>query len=330
MANPTNLLRHRRRIGSMPYNGGGRQAIPIDLVGPCTGLNLRLRYTIATGATAPIGVLFQQNARIAKRIEVIAQGRDTVLSVSGQYLAARHQYENFGAPMKGMETAINQAANQTTNVDVVISVRFDLPRGRRTDDAALDLRGLTQCQLAFTWGSLIDLFTTPGATVAISNQQLDIEAEYLLNVDPKAVYATRALDEISVPLQATNNNFAVEVDARTGLAVRSLAIFTETGAIGDASILAAGSIRLEAGAFSFMNTQTPLLLADVRRDLDLLPGQEITGMNFLELLYEGQLASAIPTGQLDANLKLFFDATYTAGASLITIQREVVRPLKIS
>lgn len=327
----TNVLKHRRRIGSVPFNGGNRQVLPLDLVGPCTGLSLRLRYNIVAGATAPVGPLFQQLARLIKRAEIIVQGRDTVVSVSGQYLAARVQYEQKGAPAYGMESSPQTPiANATAVVDITLPLRFDLPNGRRSDDCALDLRGLTSCQLAITWGGAADLFTTPGATVTITGQQLDVEAEYLLNVDAKTQYVTRSVDELQLPLTGSNSNLAFEIDARTGLAVRSLALFTVQNDIGVTNVLDSGSIKLEAGAFTFINSASPVLKSDVRRRLELASSSEIAGLYLVDPLYMGQLATAIATGKLDANLRFVLDATYTSGTTMLVCQREVVRPLKIA
>jgi hypothetical protein len=107
-------------------------------------------------------------------------------------------------------------------------------------------------------------------------------------------------------------------------------LFAETGNIGDNNLVGNGSIRLEAGAYSFLNTATKVLQADVRRQRLTAAGQEITGAYYLDMLYAGQLPSALPTGMLDANLKMFLDATYASGTSIFTVQRESIRPLKVA
>jgi len=328
-----NQIKHRRRLGQFAATQG-RQALPIDLVGPLTKLAIRIQYTESNGATAPAGVLFQQNARFLQKVEIIIQGRDTVWSVTPAYYVARRQYEGRGVPCRGMETVIGAGANAVTAVDLTIPLHFDLVRGRRRDDAALDLRGLTLAQIAITFGSLTatDLWTTPGATVALSAVTCSLEGEYILNTDPtQNQYVARELIEIMTPIVSSSNNFAFDVDARTGIAIRTLPLFFITANQGDDSLCptAGGWIQLQAGARQFVNTETAFLKADSRDELELPAAQEIAGLDFLDVLLMGQLATSIPTGKLDANLKAILNVTMGAGPSQVICQRESTRPLKI-
>ncbi len=329
----TNKHKHRRRIGQFPSTQG-RQSLPVDLVGPMTKLCVRLQFTESNGATAPVGVLFQQNARFMQRIELNVQGKDTIWSITPSFYAARRQYEGRGVPARGMETVINAAANQNTTVDLTIPLHFDLVRGRRRDDAAIDLRGVTLCQCSIIFGSLAatDLWTTPGATVAISAVSCSLEAEYILNTDPaKDQYVARELIELSYPITGSNNNFAFDVDARTGLAIRSLPLFFVTGNIGDDTLCptSTGWIQLQAGSRTFLNSETAFIKAEARDELELPAAQELAGVDYIDVLQFGQLASSIPTGKLDANLKFIANVTFGAGPSQVVCQRESTRPLKI-
>src|SRR5260221_11604451 len=103
--NPSNQILHRRRIGSIPYNGGGRQGLDIDRAGGLVALRLRLKYTNTDGGTPPTGVLFQQAPRIAKRIELGEHGPDTPVNVSGHYYSVRQQYGFDGTVPPSRETA---------------------------------------------------------------------------------------------------------------------------------------------------------------------------------------------------------------------------------
>lgn len=329
----TNKLKHRRRLGQFASTQG-RQSMPIDLVGPMTKLAVRLQYTEQNGATAPSGVLFQQNARFLQKIEIIVQGRDTLWSITPAYYAARRQYESRGVPARGMETVINSAASQNTPVDLTIPLHFDLVRGRRRDDAALDLRGLTLCQAAITFGNTnaSDLWTTPGATVSLTGITCSLEGEYILNSDPKNdQYVARELIEISTPIVSTSNNFAFDVDARTGLAIRTLPLFFITANQGDDTLcpVAGGWIQLQAGSRQFINSETAFVKADSRDEMEIPSAQEIAGVDFIDILQFGQLSSSIPTGKLDANLKFILNVTFGAGPSNVICQRESTRPLKI-
>src|SRR5260221_5258928 len=173
--NPSNQILHRRRIGSIPYNGGGRQVLDIDRAGVLVALRLRLKYTNTNGGTPPTGALFQQAARIAKRIELVANGRDTPVNVSGHYYSVRQQYEFDGTVPYGMETAIGAGASAVSNVDLVTELRLDAVDGRRADDFGVDSRGMSQLQLALSWGTNADLWGTNPGNATLTNQVCTVE-----------------------------------------------------------------------------------------------------------------------------------------------------------
>src|SRR5260221_2608139 len=100
--NPSNQILHRRRIGSVPYNGGGRQVLDIDRAGVLVALRLHLKYTNTNGAAPPPTPLFQQAARGARRLELVANGRDTAVNVTGHYYSVRPQYELHGVTPYGL------------------------------------------------------------------------------------------------------------------------------------------------------------------------------------------------------------------------------------
>ena len=60
-----------------------------------------------------------------KRIELVINGQDTVWNVQPWLYALRLIAERHGTLPRGMETAINMAATQTTNVDITLPLRFD-------------------------------------------------------------------------------------------------------------------------------------------------------------------------------------------------------------
>ncbi len=336
----------------------GRQPLNLDVGAPLTGIDLRLRYTITTGATAPTGVMFGtlfQLAQLLKRIELIVNGQDTVMSVQGWLYLARLITERHGIVPKGFESTINMAANQTTNVDVHLPLHFDLLRGRKRNDCAIDLRGIRAAQLYVTFGGLADLFGTPGATVTLTNVVLDVEATYIEQVprtDKRGnpiVFAVRQLDEINLPLPGANNQQTIDVDQRTGVNLVSLAHFFATSAAGvpagdDVGLINGntftGDFKVRSGPAYFYVGQAPQLKARVRDEFQLInAGQaidvagmvnpEFPGFFMQDFRYDGKLSTGIPTGALDANLQVLLNHNYSSGNTVWYIQRESVRPLNV-
>lgn len=353
----TNQYKLTNREGSFARTVG-RQPLNLDVGAPMTGIDLRLRYTITTGATAPTGVMFGtlfQLAQLLKRIEVIINGQDTVWSVQGWLYLARLMTERHGIIPKGFETAINMAANQTTNVDIHLPLHFDLLRGRKRNDTAIDLRGIRAAQLYVTFGGLADLFGTPGATVTLTNVQLDVEATYIEQVPAKdkkgnpIVFAVRQLDELNVGLPGANNQATLDIDQRTGVNLISLAHYFATTTAGvpagdDTGLINGntftGDFKIKSGGEYFFVGQAPQMKARVRDEFQLInAGQaadvasminpEFAGFFMHDLRYDGKLSTGIPTGALDANLQALLNHNYASGNTTWYIQRESVRPLNV-
>lgn len=324
-----NQVLHERKVGILPHTPGGRSSLEIDRDGVLLKLMVRLRYTITNGAGgAPTGLKDFWPARLLRRLEVIAGGRDTVWSIAGEDLAERVYYESGLLPY-GMSVALTAGAGGVTTVDVVLPLEFTLPNGKREDDTGLDTRGLGQLTLYATWAAnASDLFGTTNDAV-ISAVTCSVEGSYMLNVPQGRVYLVRALDTTTRQLTGTSNNWDVIVDRGTGLVYRSFMVYGRVADIGNNAILNPGSIRVESGSFVFQNREAVQVQADNLHDQRLQDGVK-AGAYFLDFTFDGQLVNAINTGSLTSDLKLIFDPTLVAGGdNFITVQREAVRPLKL-
>jgi hypothetical protein len=332
----------------------GRQPLNIDVGAPLTCLMLRLRYTVSTGAAAPTGAQFGtffQLLQLIKRLELVVNGQDTVWSVQPWLYVARLVNERHGLIPKGMETPINMAANQVTNVDISIPLHFDLIRGRKRNDAAIDLRGIRACQLFATFGGTADLFNVPGATVAISNVIVDVEGEYIEQCPARdsagkpIIFAVRQLDELNLPLPGANNQTTLDIDQRTGINLVSLAHFfiTSTGGVlagDDVGLINGntftGDMKIKSGGTYFAVSQAPFIKARAREEYDLVTAAngatinpEFAGCFMQDFRYDGKLSTGIPTGALDANLQAQLNHNYSTGNTTWFVQRESLRPLNV-
>lgn len=326
MTAPVNQTIHGRRLGTVPFVAGGRQTIELDRDGILQRLLLDLSYVVTNGATDPAGALFQWQARLIRRIEVVAGGRDTVWSISGEELAARLAYENQGSTV-GMSTAITSGNGATTAVRVLLPLDFTLPNGRRPDDTGLDTRGLGQLSLSITWASgASDLFGTPNSAT-IGTVVLNVEGDYLLNVPQGAVYLVRAVDSVNRDVTGNNNAFDIILDRGTGLVYRTFMITTTNDNVGVNTVLDNGTIRLESGSYIFRNTSGWIARQRVVKEM-YLPSL-ITGVYFMDILFDGQLVNGINTGTLDSDLKFILDVTKASGLTTVRVNREAVRPLKL-
>lgn len=317
----------RRKLGTIDYASGQRATLEIDRDGILAGLDIRLRFTVTAGSSAQVGPLFQTLARLIRRFEILVAGQDTIVSQSGEMLAARAQYE-FGAPALGMDATYVLTGSSTATVyNVVIPVSFWLPRGRVPDDTSLDLRDgrIRQVVAAITWGSASDLVTTPNSA-AVSAVTCELTGFYRLNQPDKTFPLVRVLDEVTQEVTATADSFRIRMDGGgQNLAYRSFMIASLDANVGEDDII--NNVKLYAGSFTWDNLHPLQVKAENRR----MFSQEslIAGAYMLFLPNYGEAADVIVASVLGSNLDLDLDVTKGTGTTNIKVSRETLRPLAI-
>jgi hypothetical protein len=324
----------------------GRQPINLDVGAPLTKLNIRLQGTVTNGGSIPVGPQMGpilSLAQLIQRLELVVNGQDTVVTVQPWLYVARLIYERHGVLPRGFETPLSLVANAVTNFDITIPLHFDLLRGRKRNDCAVDLRGIRAAQLYATFGTIANVFNTPNAAT-LTNLICTVEASYIeqvpmldRNKNP-IVFAVRQLDEINLAIVGSNNQTTLDVDQRTGVNLISMACMFITTTAGlqagdDSGLINAltftGDLKVKSGPTYFYNSQAPIIKADVRDEFFIPAASELAGMYFIDLRYDGKLSTGIPTGALDANLQLLLNQVYAAGTTTLYVQRESVRQLNV-
>lgn len=318
----------RRRLSSPVYSAGVRNTIAIDRDGVLLELALRVVFTVTTTASAPTSPLWQTLARIFRRVEVVVNGQDTVVSIDGAHLASRCHIET-GCRALGMDATVSVAASTATTYDITLPLPFYLMNSRRPDDSALDLRIVQQAVLAVTWGDATDLFGTPNAAT-VSGVSCEVMATYVINEDPKATYLTRALDLMTINNAASNANLTALMDRGSGLWWKSFHFATLRNNVAVQNILT-GDLKLYAGSLTYVNLSPQMVQAAVIRKFAVPYGELTTAERVyrFDLDNIGQNTTLINAGQLAGDLYAAFGTTYTSGTEVITMSREALRGLRI-
>jgi hypothetical protein len=318
----------RRRLPSPQYQAGVRNTIAIDRDGVLMMLVLRVQFRCTNGATGPVGPLWQTLARIMRRVEVIVNGQDTVVTINGAHLASRAQVE-WGGRSLGMDATVVLTNSAVTDYDVTIPLPFFLPKGVRPDDTGLDLRQTQQAILAVTWGDASDLFTTTNSA-ALSNVSCVVEGHYYVNAPAEQVFLARVLDTQDTPNPASNANMAILQDRGSDLWYRSWHMATLRNNVAVQNIIT-GDVRLNAGAFVYINRDGQNVLAETIRNYALPFAEYPTADRVyrLDMPFLGQNTTNINASALGGDLFLTLGTTYTSGTEIISISREMMRTLRI-
>lgn len=317
-------FKHSRKLGSIDFASNTKKTLPIDVGDVLLELVMRVQYTITNGATAQTTPLFQALARLVKRVEVVVGGRDTVISVSGAMLAARAEYER-ALSLYGMDQSINVANDGSTVVDIVIPISFFLPRSRRPDDTALDLRGINQAQLAVTWGSISDIFGTVN-TASVGSVTCTVEAEYHAQAEVGKAYMVRSLEEDEHEVNATTPNMRMKLVRGAGLLMRSAFLVALDDDEGDNGVI--NALSLKAGSSTFYEGDGAILQARNKHWYSPANGV-IAGCYALDTSVFGEGTDFINTGALGSDLEVVADVTKGAGTHKVIVAREYVRGLQL-
>jgi hypothetical protein len=314
-------------IGEIDFTENGRHSLTIDRSGVLHELLLETTFTITNGGgSSPTGVPYQQLAQIFKRFEILVNGRDTIWSIPGPDLAARHNYD-FGRPMKGMDATVVTTTSAATTYKLYFRLPFFLPRHRRPDDTALDLRQV-RAQLIIQWGSIDDIWNTPNGA-ALSNVTCEVTGRYHVDVPDGKVYAVRAFDSSTHAVTATSDAFGMVIQSgQSNLLFRSFQINAISDTAGVNTMLPPGNLTLHTGPRIFQKVKGPRLQA--RNEDYFNPSSPVDGFYLIGAEMFGEAPDWWTAADLTADLRLEADVTKVGTTDLFRINREIIRGYKLT
>lgn len=202
----------KRRIGAKDYTSPGN---PVTLELP-RNYNYRRLYCRLTGSSTVAGgsasgsVHPRAALKAISRIEIIANGRDTVISLPAEALYLMNVLD-YGTPPQISNPANGDAGAKTFSASFFID--FAMVRAVRPIDSLFPAAGLSTFDLKITWGNGNDMFT--GAydrtnTIAATTQ-LQVTSFEEIGEMQGAKYAVNKLFEIDRVIDSATSNFQVKI-----------------------------------------------------------------------------------------------------------------------
>ncbi len=314
----------RRSLGTIAYTSGGTGSVDYDTDSVATMTWLRLQFSLTTTTTALSGPYYNVLARLIRDCTIQVQGRDQVVTLSGEDLLTMALLDFGTLPQGAADTFVLTAAPTTTAYDVWLPIPHFLPRSRSPLTTALDLRGMTSATVTIRWGAPSDLASTSSGTV-VASASVNVYADYLDNV-PEGTpgFRVRSLDRQTAPVTGTDASFQIVLDKGSGLLYRRFVMVTTRDDDAVDTILDGNTFQLVAGNQNFWTSPAELLKADGKSMNSL--AAELSGVYPVMITSLGDPAQMIPTAALDADLRIKTGVTYTSGTEQIANLREAVRP----
>lgn len=308
------MIYHERNLDRIDFVADAQRTLDLPRNNVIRGLYLRLTGRVTTTATAPVGLRSHAEHRLIRRIEIVANGKDTIKSHPFLFSKMLTNFD-FGTPSEIATIGVTVS----TNFDFIATafVPFAFTRAKRPVDGALDARRLQTLDLRVTFGNINDVYATPnGAT--ITNTVLNVVTHEYINapVDFQAFLNKHSTIEREVTATTASLQERLPVDR----IYRRFFLYSEEGMVARNDII--NNITLQSGSFVFKSLESRILQSQmkVQSANELI----IPGLYVIEAITDGRIVESINTMGM-SSLEFVLNVTrQTPGVNTILIVPEVV------
>ena len=318
-----------RRVGKTTLVPSGTDSLDLPRKNLYRDLILRVNGALVI-ATAGSPVLKTGGVgsalKMIKRIEVIANGRDTIKSLSADAIAAKNMFLHGTKPVL-VETGITAATHPFGGT---IILPFAMPRAIREIDTLLNSGRLSTLELRITYGVLTttacEMFSTDATLYTIAGTSCDVEVHVneTIRMDgkdepysaykelyiEKDVVASSTEFQILLPVGNRYRGFMIEVEDDSGNLVDDIL----------------NKVTIKSGTDIFRSIDRKTLQGEnaIKYDLE---AQTFVGLQYVDFCPEGRLVDALDATAL-SSLEMILDVTFgTAGDKVRIYPCEIVPPM---
>ncbi|MBI5970573.1 MAG: hypothetical protein HY884_05410 [Deltaproteobacteria bacterium] len=294
-----------RRVGTIVYKQNEAVSFELPRNFPIRGILLRMAADI-TIITAAATAYAQGAVKLIKRIEIIANGRDTLKSIDGPGLAELNRQMNGTVnPLGAVPTAVG--ANQL--MAALLKIDFEMPRSVSPSDANLNSYLFSTLELKITFGAPSDMYSANSANVTINSAPITVT---LLESEGNAGSIVHKVGSTEKEVTATSTDFQIALPV--GNKFRGFLIRAEVDGNPNDSVI--NKIELRSGTTVFHKWDFTSLKDCNKIDYELESSP--TGYVFIDFCPDGFMGEALATAGF-SDLTLSFDVTKQTGINKITV-----------
>lgn len=226
---------------------------------------------------------------LIKRIELIADGKDTIKSLSGPALLMKNFYL-FGR--YGNRTIPTWATGAMTFYGTLV-LPFAQPKAVREADTFFDSGRLSTLELKITWGSMADIFATAPTTYTETSGVIDVHLAETINLGKPlnlSIYKETTLEK-----QMTASATEFQVLLPVGNIFRGFLIETEVN--GDPKQAVINDMQFRSGTTVFYRGEYASLQEGFLTTLGI-QDKTLPGYHYVEFCPEGRLVDALNASNL--------------------------------
>lgn len=305
-----------RRVGQINFTQEN-QTLSLDLPRKNFYRQLFLRLTVVDNITtlgAP--VLFANTpSQFLKRIEVIADGKDTIKSINARALLFKNFFNFSTYPRRTVPTP---AAGLNTWT-LTLLLPFTVPRSIREADCLLDSGKLSTFELRLTGGQCSDLYSTAPTARAFSSASVEVILHEAIKLDTKPVNPS-VYKELSLQRQLTATATEFQLLLPVGNLYRGFMIEAIADNVPVNTIIQ--EIQIRSGTQVYYKAPWN----NVREMNALLNNMETVafdGYAYVEFCPEGRLVDALDSSKLSM-LECVLNATLVGTTDFISVYPEEI------
>lgn len=312
-----------RRVGTVQYTPNGVE--PLELPRAILYHNLMLRLSGLVDIVTAAGLPFVDSApfSLIRRLEIIADGKDTLKSIEGEAL------KEFGNAFYGSFFEFNQmptalGPDQAFNAYLILP--FEMPRSRRPIDTLLDSAGLSTLELRVTWGAEANVYETNVANHTIHTTKLEVSAFQAFGI--KSNFSVFKQLTISKEVNAVTPDMQILMPVGNlyrGLMIRAVNYDVGMPDPGFPSNAIINNIKVQSGTEVFVNQNADELQDDNKRHFGF-EGTWPLGLYIVDFTPDGLLSESLDARPL-SSLEVILDVNNPATTNRIKISPlEVIQP----
>jgi hypothetical protein len=248
-----------RKVADVAIVSGGFATVDLPRDYDYAALGLRIEASVAVSVGAATSVRAEAPCQLVPRIEVVADGKNTLFNAPFWYTALGNVDREIIQSGARAVTPPSGVAVATYAVEANGIIDFQNFAGIRPKDSNFRSRGLSLLQLRLTFGLASDVFVVGGATVAFSGSPIVsvFALQTVEDTDDKGNYVTSpiALKKVSYQEAAyASSNANAEVLLPAGNAIAKVFVRTDGATTaGEPSTSVLNNIQLANGIDVRMN-----------------------------------------------------------------------------
>lgn len=312
----------KRRLGDLAYTSSGSvSTLQLPRNFNYRSLICRVAGSVIVTGGSGAGAVHQYSAyKSISKLEVIANGRDTIISVSPDHLQLLNTIDYGCVPVFTNPTN-DAAATYSFNCSFIIP--FEVHRSIRPVDTLLPSAGLSTLDLKVTWGAGADMFTgaVDFTSAAIqTSTTLSVQSFEEIGLLPGAVSVAKMYTISRVLTASANSNYQVQLSV--GNLYRGFLVQTNVANVMNDTII--DGFSLESGTEVFQKWLSNDELLDYNKLLYSLETR-LVGNHYLDFLdSDGFMSEILDTRGL-SGLDMILNLAAVAG-NLIIVPNEIIIP----